>query len=224
MFGNIICPGMTASVTLFPAWLTNRLAARNGANLLGLWFGQLVVSGTDVLRQTARVGADLTNVDTNFWRTRVVTSGHEGHTTNSLLGGDLAALACPEIPYKSAMVVCGIPTLPFSVNSACVRSTNAVTIVGAIGASALYTASGHTHYMDGIQTATVSAGVHLIQSDWATTATGALAIGSNVGGGVGTLNWCAPIYFTALFGAIPDAETRASNTVDCQRYFRRILP
>jgi hypothetical protein len=216
-----ICPsigvGLSGQGGLSPAWLTSKLAADNGSNLVGLLIGADIAA--DVSGWAASVGGfTLTNATAGRFTAPVVAAmGGRRCLFNDVATGDIELTATGIPAYKSVLASVWIPALPWTVAYSTVLnggvSVSSIIAAGA-GTSTWYPQT--TLYRDGLATLNAATGPGVYQSDG--TVAGTVA---HVGGHTTlTRNWLGAIGVIALFAEPPSEALRLTNSATLHRYHR----
>jgi hypothetical protein len=219
MFGNIICPGMTASVTLFPAWLTTELKKIYGSSILGLWVGEdLVVNGSNqVTSWPGRVGPTLTPLTAQLFP-QTTLNGRKAIATPTTQVDicDLRATfgSAATSFFAVASFTSNTSTHRFLFDS---YNNSEGVIYAPINSTTWYTATGWSHYADGNATETVpTSGVHVIEGVKSTSTKIGAAFGHSAAGGN---HWPGSRAFGMTLSTIPSAEQRALGVQILRGYY-----
>jgi len=218
MFGNIICPGLTASTSLTPPWLHSQLKNIYGSSLLGLWIGEdIVVDGSNnVTSWPGRVGGTLTHSNTDY--ATAIKNVKKGMTfsiinKNSLYSVDLGVVC------KSFWAVAQSPPLPSTSFQVLCKSRldGDDPILLDSGVSTLFTTTGWSHYVDSVLTETLTPGVHVIEGIKASPNAAAT---NCMKGYSANYQWSATDYFRMALSAIPTQLQRLQTQFVLDSYYR----
>jgi hypothetical protein len=210
----------SGSSALSQAWLVNRLVARYGSNILGIWFGDsFILNGSNqVTSAISAVGTSTLVAAFGFFlgtsingRLAVVnaTPGAPGHLIKNGLAANLL----------SVFVVTEPPAMPFSgaqalVDAAYPYAGGYEVALGLNGASGLYEGGGWDHIVDGVNTPNLTPGVRVIECNKPTNDTPNIVIGRTA------VAWRGPISFIMALSAVSDATQSADTYADLRRYNR----